>query len=144
MLLARGRYQVGSGGCSTHRMLLGTGRYQVGSDGCSPHRMLLGTHSHSAGSHGSCLTRASASAMRDASSVFRPSKTRHVPSEPGPESWGRCRIFAPLRVLRGPQQSDRRSQVVGVTGQPEPGQQMPAGGKAAASFRTPACRIEAL
>ena len=60
VLLGTGRYQVGSDGCSTHRMLLGNRtfpgwqrwmlapsdasskprRYQVGSDGCSPHRML--------------------------------------------------------------------------------------------------------
>ena len=31
MLLGTGRYQVGRGGCSPHRMLLGTGRYPVGS-----------------------------------------------------------------------------------------------------------------
>ena len=43
MLLGTGRYQVGSDGCSPHRMLPGTGRYQVGIDGCSPHRMLIGT-----------------------------------------------------------------------------------------------------
>ena len=58
----RDRCQVGSDGCSPHRMLLGNptlpgwqgwmlapsnasrkpDRCQVGSDGCSPHRMLLG------------------------------------------------------------------------------------------------------
>ena len=43
MLLGTGRYQVGSGGCSPHRMLLGTGHYQLGSGGGSLHRMLLGT-----------------------------------------------------------------------------------------------------
>ena len=60
MLLETGRDQVGSDGCSPHRMLLDTGRYQVmgmlleigrcqvGSDGCSPpsdasrHRTLPG------------------------------------------------------------------------------------------------------
>ena len=36
-------YQVGSGGCSPHRMLLGTARCHVGSGGCLPHRMLLAT-----------------------------------------------------------------------------------------------------
>ena len=47
----------------------------------------------------------SESAMRDASSVFSPSSTRHLSSDPcraGLESWGRCWVFAPLRVLRAP------------------------------------------
>ena len=39
--LGTGRYQVGSDGCSPHRMLLEAGRYQVGSYGCSRHEMLL-------------------------------------------------------------------------------------------------------
>ena len=43
-----------------------TGR--VGSDGCSPRRMLVGT----------ARPTGSESAVRDASSVFSPSKTRHV------------------------------------------------------------------
>ena len=42
MLLRTGRYQVGSDGCSPHRMHL---CYHVGSNGCSPHRMLRGTGS---------------------------------------------------------------------------------------------------
>ena len=59
MLLGTKRYQVGSDGCSPHRMLLGTERYQVGSDGCSLHRMLLGTERYQVGSDGNGKTNVS-------------------------------------------------------------------------------------